>query len=129
MAQVAGITAFSGEGLPRARGPYSPVVSWNGLVFVSGLLAIKEEGGEVAGDVREEAMVVLRNLERALRAAGSGLDKVLAVTVFLADIGEVPAFNEVYEEFFRPPYPARSAVGAVLPGKFRVELAAVACRD
>lgn len=126
---MSGITAFAGEGLPPARGPYSHAVAWNGLVFVSGLLAVKEEGGEVTGDVREEAMVVLRNLERVLRAAGSGMDKVLAVTVFLADIGEISAFNEVYEEFFRPPYPARSAVGVALPGRFRVELAAVACRE
>lgn len=126
---MSGITAFAGEGLPPSRGPYSHAVEWNGLVFVSGLLAVKEEGGEVAGDVREEAMVVLRNLERVLRAAGSGMDKVLAVTVFLADIGEISAFNEVYEEFFRPPYPARSAVSVALPGRFRVELAAVACRE
>ncbi len=121
--------AFSGGDLPASRGPYSPAVAWGGLLFVSGLLAVKEDGVAVEGDVREEAMVVLRNLERILQAAGSGMDKVLAVTVFLADAGELSAFNEVYEEFFQPPYPARSAVGVSLPGEFRVELAAVACRE
>ncbi len=122
-------SAVGGEDLPPPRGPYSLAVSREGLVFVCGLLAVKEDGGEVAGDVREEAMVVLRNLERVLEAAGSGLEKVLAVTVYLADVNEVSAFNEVYEEFFRPPYPARSTVGVALPGRFRVELSAVACRD
>lgn len=123
-----GFTALTGGDLPPAKGPYSPAVAWNGLVFVSGLLAVKEDGSGMKGDVREEAMVVLRNLERILRSAGSGLGMVLAVTVFLADVEELPAFNEVYEEFFQPPYPARSAVGVSLPGDHRVELAAVAYR-
>lgn len=96
------------------------------MVFTSGLLAVKPDGARVEGDVREEAMVVLRNLRAVLEEAGSGLGKVLMVFLFLRDIRELPAFNEVYEEFFRPPYPARCVAAADLPGEFRVELAAVA---
>lgn len=116
----------TGEGVPVPRGPYSPAVIWGDMVFVSGLLAVNPDGKEIAGDIREEAMVVLRNLKRLLEAAGSGLDKVLAVTVYISDIKDLPAFNEVYEEFFKSPYPSRSAVGVSLLGKFQVEVSAIA---
>ncbi len=124
-----GYKSVEGEGLPATRGPYSPAVVWENLVFVSGLLAVREDGAAVTGDVREEAMVVLRNLSRVLTAAGSRLENVLSVTVYLADVGDMPAFNEVYEEFFSKPYPSRSAAGVALPGGFHLELAAVAFRD
>lgn len=119
--------SLQGGVIPPPRGPYSPAVVWKDMVFVSGLVAVREDGTEVAGDVREEAVVVLRNLRGILERAGSGLECVLSVTVYLKDIGELPAFNEVYEEVFTPPFPARSAVGASPPGDFRLELAAVAC--
>ena len=90
---------------------------------------MREDGGVVTGDVREQSMVVLRNLGNVLKAAGSRLENVLSVTVFLTDIGDIPAFNEVYEEFFTEPYPSRSAAGVALPGGFKLELAAVAFRD
>ncbi len=121
--------SVTGEGIPVARGPYSPAVVRGDLVFVSGLLAVNPDGKEVAGDIREEAMVVLRNLRNLLEAAGSGLDKVLSVNVYLADIEDLMAFNEVYEEYFEPPYPSRSAMGVSLLGGFQVELSAIACRD
>ncbi|MBC7231021.1 MAG: RidA family protein [Actinobacteria bacterium] len=124
-----GFQVVEGEGIPVPKGPYSPAVVWERLVFVSGLLAVNPDGREVAGDVREEALVVLRNLKRLLEEAGSGLDRVLAVNVYLADIEDLFAFNEVYEEFFRPPYPSRSAVGVSLLGGFRLELSAVAYRE
>lgn len=114
------------SGIPSPKGPYSLTVIWENLVFVSGLLAVRSDGHEVKGDVREEAMVVLRNLEAVLRQAGSGLDRLLTVYVYLKEIAELPAFNEVYEEIVPRPYPARSVAGADLPGGFRVELAAVA---
>ncbi len=124
-----GFQIVEGEGIPVPKGPYSPAVVWDRLVFVSGLLAVNPDGREVAGDVREEALVVLRNLKRLLEEAGSGLDRVLAVNVYLADIEDLFAFNEVYEEFFHPPYPSRSAVGVSLLGGFRLELSAVAYRE
>lgn len=99
------------------------------MVFISGLLAVNPDGKEIGGDIREETLVVLRNLKNLLEAAGSGLDKVLAIKVYLADIEELLAFNEVYEEFFHPPYPSRTAVGVSLPGKFQLELSAIAHRE
>ena len=126
---TAGYKSVQGEGLPAPRGPYSAAVIWENLVFVSGLLAVREDSGSVTGDVREEAMVVLRNLKSILEAAGTRMGNVLNVTVFLADIGDLAAFNEVYEEFFSEPYPSRSAAGVALPGGFHLELAAVAFRD
>lgn len=120
---------MTGEGVYVSRGPYSPAVVWKDLVFVSGLLAVKPDGTAVSGDVREEAMVVLRNLEGLLAAAGSAMDRVISITVHLGDIGDFMAFNEVYEEFFKPPYPARSAMGVSLPEPFQVLLSAIACLD
>jgi len=126
---VDGLEHVCGGDIPVPRGPYSPAVVWGDLVFVSGLLAVKADGAEVRGDIREEAMIVLRNLKRLLEVAGSGLEKVLSVTVYLADISDLPAFNEVYEEYFKPPYPSRSAVGVSLLEPFQVQLSAVAYLD
>ena len=112
--------------VPPSRGPYSPAVVWENMVFVSGLLAARPDGNEVIWGIREETMVILRNLKNILEAAGSELEKVLLVTVYLADIVDLPAFNEVYEEFFKPPYPARSAAAISLPAGFQVELSAIA---
>jgi 2-iminobutanoate/2-iminopropanoate deaminase len=123
-----GIEYIAGEDMPVPGGPYSPAVVWGGMIYVSGLLAVNPDGKEVAGDIREETMVILRNLKKLLEAAGSGLEKVLAVTVYIRDINDLSAFNEVYEEFFAPPYPSRSAAGVSLPGRFQVELSALACR-
>ncbi len=121
-----GIKGAGQNAPPAPRGPYSLYRVWENMVFISGLLPVRDDGHEVRGDVREEAMVVLRNLEAVLREAGSGLDRLLMVHVYLADIGELPAFNEVYEEIVPRPFPARSVAGADLPGGFRVELSAVA---
>ena len=124
-----GFRSIEGKDVPVARGPYSPAIVWGDMVFVSGLLAVKPGGDEVCGDIREEAMVVLRNLKSLLEAAGSRMENVLSITVYLRDIGDLLAFNEVYEEYFKPPYPSRSAVGVLLLGGFRVELSAVAYRE
>jgi 2-iminobutanoate/2-iminopropanoate deaminase len=121
-----GFKGVEGSSVPPARGPYSPAIIWENLVFVSGLLALDPKGSKVTGGIREESMVVLRNLKSVLEAAGSGLDKVLSATVFLADIADLAAFNEVYEEFFEPPYPVRAVAGVSLPTGFGVEVSAVA---
>lgn len=123
------IIHVKGESVPRPRGPYSLAIAWENMVFVSGLLAMNPDNSEVTGDIREESMVVLRNLKNILEAAGSGLEKVLSVSVYLSDIGDLAALNEVYEEFFQEPYPARSVAGVSLPGQFKVELSAVAFKD
>jgi 2-iminobutanoate/2-iminopropanoate deaminase len=113
--------------LPAPRGPYSLAVRAGGFVFTSGLLPILPgEEKRVSDDIREQALVVRKNLRSLLEEAGSSLDRVVKVTVYLSYLGDLPAFNEVYEEFFRPPQPARSAVQAVIPAGYLVELDAVA---
>lgn len=116
------------EGLPAPKGPYSPAIIHGGLVFVSGQLPLLPEGeaGPVPDGIEEQARMVLRQLDDLLRGAGTSLDLVLKVTVFLADLADLAVFNQVYEEFFRPPLPARSTVQAGIPAGFRLELDAVA---
>ena len=115
---------------PAAIGPYSQAVKTNGLVFVSGQLAIDPKTGEVTGDIREQTKTVLGNLGHILEAAGSGLDKVLKTTVFLDNIEDFAAMNEVYATFFPGVPPARAAFEvARLPKGGLVEIEAVAATD
>ena len=112
---------------PAPRGPYSPAVRVGDLIFTSGLLPVlPEQDKRVSNDIREQSLVVLKNLRDLLEWAGSSLDRVVKVTVYLSYLGDLPAFNEVYEEFFRPPQPARSALQAVIPAGYLVEVDAVA---
>jgi 2-iminobutanoate/2-iminopropanoate deaminase len=123
------MTPVRGALVPGTAGPYSAAISWEKLVFVSGLLAINPDGSRVSGDIREQGFVVLRNLKIILEAAGSGLEKLLSATVYLLEIEDLGAFNEVYEEFIKKPYPARSVAGISLPSPFRVELSAIAFKE
>jgi 2-iminobutanoate/2-iminopropanoate deaminase len=113
---------------PQAIGPYSQAVSANGFVFASGQIPIDPQTGEfVAGGVPEQTEQVLRNLAAVLEAAGSSLDKVVKTTVFLADMTDFAAMNEVYARHFKSDPPARATVAAAgLPRGARVEIEAVA---
>jgi 2-iminobutanoate/2-iminopropanoate deaminase len=107
-------------------GAYSPAVRAGPLIFVSGQVPKDARTGELRGaDVREQTRAVLDNVERVLRAAGAALDDVVSVTAYLASIDDWGGFNEVYREVFRPPYPARTTVGAQLHG-FLVEISVIA---
>lgn len=113
---------------PAAIGPYSQAIRAGGFVFVSGQIPIDPETGEfVAGGITEQTDRVLRNLRAVLEAAGSGLDRVVKTTVFLADMKEFSGMNEVYATYFTEPPPARATVAAAgLPRDARVEIEAVA---
>ncbi|GBC98097.1 2-iminobutanoate/2-iminopropanoate deaminase [bacterium HR17] len=112
---------------PTPKAPYSQAIVANGCVFVSGQVAIDPATGEPRhGAFEDELRLALRNLQAILEAAGSSLDKVVKVTVFLADMGNFPKLNEVYREFFSPPYPARTTVQAQPPGGFQVEVECIA---
>jgi 2-iminobutanoate/2-iminopropanoate deaminase len=113
---------------PAAIGPYSQAIKAGGFVFVSGQLPIDPATGElVAGGTAEQTKCVLENLVAVLEAAGSGLDKVVKTTVFLSDMKEFSAMNEVYATFFVSTPPARVTVAAAgLPRDARVEIEAVA---
>ena len=116
------------DAAPAAAGPYSQAIRTGDLVFTAGQLGIDPSTGELAGpDIRSQAAAALGNLGSILEAAGSGLDRLVKVTVFLADIGDWPAVNEVYERIVPEPYPARSAFAVKdLPKAARVEIEAVA---
>lgn len=113
---------------PRAIGPYSQAVATGDWVFCSGQIPIDPSTGEVVqGDVRAQTERVLTNLDAVLRAAGSSLTKVLKTTVFLTDMGDFTAMNEVYGRFFSDHQPARATVQVGrLPADVRVEIECVA---
>jgi 2-iminobutanoate/2-iminopropanoate deaminase len=116
------------ERAPQAIGPYSQAVRAGTLVFASGQIPLDPQTGEfVEGGVAEQTEQVLRNLSAVLEAAGTSLDRVVKTTVFLADMNDFAAMNEVYERYFSQDAPARATVEAArLPRDARVEIEAIA---
>ena len=114
------------DGLVSPKAPYSPVVVSGDLVYTAGQVAFDGSGTLVAGGIAEQTTQVLANLRACLLAAGCTLDDVVKVNVFLLDLAEFDAFNEIYRAAFAEPYPARTTVQAGLPGGIRVEIEAVA---
>ena len=116
------------EQAPAAIGPYSQGIRAAGLVVTSGQLPIDPATGAFAGtDIAAQTRQSLKNVQAVLEAAGSSLDKVLKTTVFLKDMGDFAAMNEVYASFFPGEAPARSAVEvARLPKDALVEIEALA---
>jgi 2-iminobutanoate/2-iminopropanoate deaminase len=113
---------------PRAIGPYSQAVQAGDLVFASGQIPIDPATGEfVTGGVAEQTEQVLRNLTAVFEAAGVDMNQVVKTTVFLADMDDFTAMNEVYGRFFGEAPPARATVQAArLPRDARVEIEAIA---
>lgn len=113
---------------PQAIGPYSQAIKANGLVFTSGQIAIDPATQQViTGNVAQQTERVLKNLSEILEAAGSGLGKVVRTTVFLKNMGDFSAMNEVYGRYFATTPPARSTVEAArLPKDVLVEIDVIA---
>jgi 2-iminobutanoate/2-iminopropanoate deaminase len=113
---------------PEALGPYSQAIKVGELVYTSGQVAIDPATGEfIGGDIAEQTERVLKNVAAVLEAAGSNLDQVVKTLVFLADMDDFAAMNEVYGKFFTGAPPARSTVQAArLPKDARIEIEAVA---
>jgi 2-iminobutanoate/2-iminopropanoate deaminase len=116
------------EHAPGAIGPYSQAVRAGGFIFLSGQIPIDPSTGEfVAEGIAEQTEQVLKNLSAVLEAAGAGLADVVKTTVFLADMNDFAAMNEVYSRFFQESPPARSTVEAArLPRDARVEIDVIA---
>ncbi|HUK19968.1 MAG TPA: Rid family detoxifying hydrolase [Gemmatimonadales bacterium] len=116
------------DGAPKAIGPYSQAVIYNELVYTAGQLALDPHTNELVGrTTAEQTDQVLKNLAAVLKAAGSGLPFVLKTTVYLLDMGDFPAMNEVYGRHFGPHKPARATLqAAALPKGARIEIEAVA---
>lgn len=122
------LSAVSTPHAPQAIGPYSQAVTAGGVVYCSGQISLDPVSGAfVGGDVRAETEQVLKNLSAILEAAGSSLSRVVKTTVFLADIEDFAAMNEVYARFFGDHRPARATVAVrSLPRNARVEIEAIA---
>ncbi|MBR1467077.1 MAG: RidA family protein [Bacteroidaceae bacterium] len=115
---------------PAAIGPYSQAIEVNGFVYASGQIPIDPETGAfVPGGIREQTGQCLRNASAILQQAGTDLSHVVKTTVYLADIADFAAMNEVYATFFAEPYPARSAVAVKdLPKGALVEIEVLAAK-
>ncbi|HKM68254.1 MAG TPA: RidA family protein [Candidatus Acidoferrum sp.] len=113
---------------PKPIGPYSQAIKANGFVFVSGQIALEPKTGEFVGtDVRQQTERVLENLKAILEASGAPLNHVVKTTVYLKDMNEFAAMNEVYARYFTAAPPARSTVQAArLPKDALVEIDVVA---
>ena len=120
--------AISTKDAPQAIGPYSQAIKANGFVFTSGQIAIDPSTQQVVtGDVDAQTERVLRNLSEILEAAGSGLGKVVRCTVFLKNMNDFAAMNQVYGKYFSSAPPARSTVEvARLPKDVLVEIDVIA---
>ena len=122
------ITAIATDTAPKAIGPYSQATIVNGFVFTAGQIAFDPATMEVVtGGIREQTQRVLANLQAVLQAAGTDLKRVVKTTVFLVDMTDFPAMNEVYGAAFGDHKPARSTVAvAGLPRGVRVEIDVIA---
>ena len=112
---------------PRPIGPYSQAIVHDGLVFCSGQLGLDPATGALEEGVAAQARMALENLQAVLQGAGTSLAKALKVTVYLTDIADFNAANEIYAGFFTPPFPARTAIQvAALPKRAAVEIDVIA---
>jgi 2-iminobutanoate/2-iminopropanoate deaminase len=120
--------AISSDGAPKAIGPYSPAVRAGQMVFLSGQVPMDPASGNlVGGDIAAQTRRVFENLGALLTAAGLSFTNVVRTTVFLADMNDFAAMNQVYATYFAEPYPARSTVQvARLPKDARVEIDLIA---
>lgn len=120
--------AIHTEKAPKAIGPYSQSIKVGNLVFASGQVPIVPATGEfVEGGIKEQTRQSLTNAKAILEEAGTSLSKVVKTTVYLSDMANFAAMNEVYAEFFTQPYPARSAVAVkTLPKNALVEVECIA---
>ncbi len=115
---------------PTPMGPYSIVTEANGFVFISGMVSLVPETGEpVVGDIKVQTHQVMKNIGAVLGDVGLTFDDIVKTTIFVADIADYPAVNEVYGEYVGDSRPARSTIEAgALPGGFLVEIETISAR-
>ncbi|MHB2027131.1 MAG: Rid family detoxifying hydrolase [Elusimicrobiota bacterium] len=115
---------------PKPVGPYSQAVAWRDLIFVSGQIPADAAGKMEAVGAAAQTEICLKNIAVILESAGLGLENVLKTTVFMIDLSQFAAMNEIYSRFFKPPFPARATVQvSMLPRGAAVEIEAVAGRE
>jgi 2-iminobutanoate/2-iminopropanoate deaminase len=112
---------------PRPVGPYSQVIKAGGFLFLAGQIPLTSENVMNEGDIAAQAHQVMKNLQAVLEKAGATLNHVVKTTIFLADLNDFEAVNQVYAQYFTEPYPARSTIQAArLPKGARLEIDAIA---
>ena len=112
---------------PQALGPYSQAIALGSVLYTSGQIPLDKNGTFVEGDIKVQTTQVLENLRQVLQAGGSSLNRVVKTTVFLANMDDFVAFNEVYAKFFVEHKPARSTIAVkTLPKNALVEIECVA---
>lgn len=113
---------------PAAVGTYSQAIVANGMVYASGQLGLNPATGDFAGeDFKSQAEQSLKNVGAILEAAGTSFDNVVKVSVFMSDMSNFAALNEIYAQYFKAPYPARSAVAVkTLPKNGLIEIEVIA---
>lgn len=120
---------ISTDKAPAAIGPYSQAIEVNDMVYTSGVIPVVPETGEIPEGSKAQAGQAFANLKNLLEAAGSSMDRVIKTTVFIKEMNDFGAINEVYAEYFPAPYPARSCVEvARLPKDVMLEIEAVAAK-
>ncbi|HWQ17110.1 MAG TPA: Rid family detoxifying hydrolase [Sulfolobales archaeon] len=121
--------AVESKEAPKPAGPYSPGIIASGrILFISGQIPIDPSTGELVREPFARAVeVVLKNIGAIVRSAGGDLDNIVKVTAYLTDMSKFQEFNEVYQRFFKPPYPARTTIQvAGLPRNSPIEIEAIA---
>ena len=120
---------ISTDKAPAAIGPYSQAIEVNGMVYTSGVIPVVPETGEIPEGSQAQAKQAFTNLSHLLEAAGTSMDNVVKTTVFIKEMNDFGAINEVYATFFNGAYPARSCVeGARLPKDVMLEVEAIAVK-
>lgn len=120
---------ISTENAPAAIGPYSQAIEVNGMVYTSGVIPVVPSTGEIPEGSKEQAKQALTNLSNLLEAAGTSMDNVIKTTVFIKEMDDFGAINEVYATFFKGDYSARSCVEvARLPKDVMLEIEAIAIK-
>ena len=120
---------ISTDKAPAAIGPYSQAIEVNGMVFTSGVIPVNPETGVIPEGVEAQATQAFTNLTNLIEAAGTSMDKVIKTTVFIKEMNDFAAINEVYAQFFTGEFPARSCVEvARLPKDVMLEIEAIAIK-
>ncbi len=120
---------ISTDKAPAAIGPYSQAIEVNGMVYTSGIIPVVPETGEIPEGSVAQAKQAFTNLSHLLEAAGSSTGQVVKTTIFIKEMNDFGAINEVYQTFFPEPYPSRSCVEvARLPKDVMLEIEAIATK-
>jgi reactive intermediate/imine deaminase len=122
-------TLVQTKNAPQAIGPYSQAISWDNLLFISGQLGLDITGNFATTNITFQTRQALENLKAILEAADLAMDNVLKTTLYLKDLNDFNIVNQIYGEFFKPPFPARACIQvAKLPKDALIEIEAVAGR-